>query len=590
MRILPDGTVEIRNKNTGETKVISPQDLPNYGISYDTYVTQAKSYEQIPNTQPVLKQEPNAADMKQQEANKGVAGLVDQLKFLYNQPNAAGAKPNPNNNKDLSAGYAGPFGNIGGLVLDIKSAWNMAPDAKTYKRMKEGFTASLKQVTGDTGVLTDQDYKRIADALPNFGDSNETARKAWESVDAILSEKGIDTKFDYNNVSGTPQDTSPLQSILNQANNIAQSPGGKVLNQFGQNVKSDTENMANSFLNTVLNNPYSATGLGKNVAEGNLQPYTPRAMQNNVMGILQPYIDLVKNPGKQVYEKPMTTFMSLLPLANKVLSADTSNMTTKPEQVKTIAEPKTIKPQQNKFVEGVRTKAAEDLLQNTPGATENAIDVGIDPRKVITSNNLRGSYDDLLGPVDQRGYGGQVNARIANAEADIQSTLNNSGGSISWKPVIEELTAKRDSLAKLPTNADKVAALDEAINNLKNQPDIPEAQALDILRSANEQYGKSIVNDAKGAMATQVNKTIANTLRTQLKTKHTEIANALKTQQEMIIIREMLSRARAKSMGGGLASFTKFDITRPLQSIFAPLLRNPNVASRIASGGGGGSL
>ena len=37
MKILPDGTIEISNKNTGQKKVVQAADLPNYGISYSDY-------------------------------------------------------------------------------------------------------------------------------------------------------------------------------------------------------------------------------------------------------------------------------------------------------------------------------------------------------------------------------------------------------------------------------------------------------------------------------------------------------------------------------------------------------------------------
>lgn len=137
------------------------------------------------------------AEKKRQGELQGVAGLIDELKVLYNQPNASGVAPNAQNKNNLSAGRSGIFGNLGGKVLDIKAAWNMAPDAKTYKRLKEGFTASLKEVTGDSGILTDQDYARLAKVLPTFGDSDEAARKAWESVDRILASKGINSKYSY---------------------------------------------------------------------------------------------------------------------------------------------------------------------------------------------------------------------------------------------------------------------------------------------------------------------------------------------------------------------------------------------------------
>lgn len=226
MPILPDGRVELKNKKTGETRVIDPKELPNYGISYDSYVKQAEAYQQIPGTDPILKQEPTDAQLKSQEAAKGVGGVINELQKLYNQPTASGVRPDTTRQDDLSAGKEGAFGNLGGLVLGVKAAWNMAPDAKTYDRLKKGFTASLKEVTGDTGVLTDQDYARLSNALPNFGDSDETATKAWQSIENILAAKGIKTGFSYNDKTQPPaqdvadsknteqKQTNPLMDFL----------------------------------------------------------------------------------------------------------------------------------------------------------------------------------------------------------------------------------------------------------------------------------------------------------------------------------------------------------------------------------------
>lgn len=47
MRILQDGTVEIRNKKTGATKVIQPDELPNYGISYSKYQAEKEAYDTV---------------------------------------------------------------------------------------------------------------------------------------------------------------------------------------------------------------------------------------------------------------------------------------------------------------------------------------------------------------------------------------------------------------------------------------------------------------------------------------------------------------------------------------------------------------
>lgn len=147
---------------------------------------------------------PSDSQLKSQQAKSGIGGLINELQFLYNQPNAGGQRPNQNVTEDLSMGRRNIPSFVSNAYGNAKASLNIAPDAKTYKRLKEGFTASLKEVTGDTGVLTDQDYVRIVGALPNFGDSDETAQRAWESVENILSEKGVNLKFRY---SKTPVDT-----------------------------------------------------------------------------------------------------------------------------------------------------------------------------------------------------------------------------------------------------------------------------------------------------------------------------------------------------------------------------------------------
>ncbi len=44
MQILQDGTVQIRNKTTGATKIVNPSDLPNYGIPYTKYKAELDAY------------------------------------------------------------------------------------------------------------------------------------------------------------------------------------------------------------------------------------------------------------------------------------------------------------------------------------------------------------------------------------------------------------------------------------------------------------------------------------------------------------------------------------------------------------------
>lgn len=169
---------------------LSPKDVPTDPIAQAMLLNQVQSgsYKDPESVK---------AAQKLQNEGKGVLGLIDTLKQYYNQPNAEGMTPVAGK-ENLSKGVPGQPRFLADWGMKAKIAFNVAPDAATYKRMKEGFTASLKEATGDTGVLTDKDYDRIAKTMPEFGDDDLTAQKAWEAVDQILMAKfGRVGKFSY---------------------------------------------------------------------------------------------------------------------------------------------------------------------------------------------------------------------------------------------------------------------------------------------------------------------------------------------------------------------------------------------------------
>ena len=47
MQILPDGSIQIKNKRTGETKVVQSNELPNYGVSYSKYATELEAFKKV---------------------------------------------------------------------------------------------------------------------------------------------------------------------------------------------------------------------------------------------------------------------------------------------------------------------------------------------------------------------------------------------------------------------------------------------------------------------------------------------------------------------------------------------------------------
>lgn len=251
-KILPDGKVEIYNSVTGEKKVVTPEELPQYGKKlYGSYQEQLKTDQQIQAAQQMLESGSKPADLAfpesvqaQAQANivtsgkktKGVPtesdatlGAIEELKRLYNQPTAQGARPNPNRQDDLSMGSEGTPAFLSELGAGMQIAFNNAPDAKTYDRQKKAFTAQLKKLTGDTGILTNQDYDRLVGALPSFGDSDESAQKAWESFDAISTEvlgKTSETNYAAGRGKTPEEQAQMIAKGGNQAPAMQQTPEG----------------------------------------------------------------------------------------------------------------------------------------------------------------------------------------------------------------------------------------------------------------------------------------------------------------------------------------------------------------------------
>lgn len=172
MKILPDGTVEIRNKSTGATKVVKPDDLPSYGISYKTYQDELGAYNQsVKGITPESK-----ADIKKKDTGREISQFLDTLEENYSQ--AGGATFGE-----------GPLARILGKVEDIKGGLGMSDAASLYGNQKQGFAATLKSLTGDTGVLTDQDFERLQKLLPGLGSTPGEAKGAFNVLRSQLAAK-----------------------------------------------------------------------------------------------------------------------------------------------------------------------------------------------------------------------------------------------------------------------------------------------------------------------------------------------------------------------------------------------------------------
>ena len=104
-------------------------------------------------------QEQTALDQAESGLN-----LIDTLSGQYGKVQKAG----------LTAKTPG-LGLLQGILGSAGSISQSAPEAAVYERSKKAFLSKLARATGEKGVLTDQDIKRIESILPSFYDTPEVA-------------------------------------------------------------------------------------------------------------------------------------------------------------------------------------------------------------------------------------------------------------------------------------------------------------------------------------------------------------------------------------------------------------------------------
>lgn len=119
---------------------------------------------------------------------------------------------------DLSQGFLGG-GKLSGEAF-ISYLFNKPSNLNVYNKTKKGLIATLKTITGDTGVLTDTDAERIENLLPTATTSNQDAIAQWEQINGILQET-LGINFDdprlYGSQSGDYQETYNRDDVFKEA-------------------------------------------------------------------------------------------------------------------------------------------------------------------------------------------------------------------------------------------------------------------------------------------------------------------------------------------------------------------------------------
>lgn len=96
--------------------------------------------------------------------------------------------------------YTGLGARVSGAYKGVTGTLGLNDPAKVYADSRKGFAATLKQLTGDTGVMTDQDYARLAGLLPTLGATPGEAASKFEQLRSQIAAKfgGTAVKSTYN--------------------------------------------------------------------------------------------------------------------------------------------------------------------------------------------------------------------------------------------------------------------------------------------------------------------------------------------------------------------------------------------------------
>lgn len=232
------------------------------------------------------------------------------------------------------------------------------------------------------------------------------------------------------------------------------------------------------------------------------------------------------------------------------------------------------------------------------GVEEKGLDLNALTKKYFkkagaTSKNGLG-YDDLLGPVADRGRGGSLQTELLANEKVIEKSLSatSKNTKIPIDDFVKDLNKEISLLKKVPGNENNIAALKEFVKATEKQygKGITPKNMLLLKRAADSKFGKAVVDETTGSATAQAQKMFANASRKTLKKLFPEIKDALDNETEIYTLRPVLSHARGvlKTQGSGIrvGSFrgrSMSDLINPLTYIEAAL-SNPKVASRFLGG------
>jgi len=190
MKILDNGQVEIKNKRTGETRIVAPADLPSYGIKYTDYVTQAEARQRIPTEGGGSSTINNMLLPREQgptATQKKVAGLTSTINVLEKNLGQV----------QLRGAIAGKFGK----GIAALTGGGLATQTADYEALRKGLIGPVaRAISEEVGVLTDRDIKRAEGLLPKVTDSRKLAQNKINNLRELIDLKSKAGAFSGNNM------------------------------------------------------------------------------------------------------------------------------------------------------------------------------------------------------------------------------------------------------------------------------------------------------------------------------------------------------------------------------------------------------
>lgn len=531
MRILPDGQVEITNGDTGEKRVVSPNELTNYGIDPIDY------------TKAVAVTSAGAPVRTYGAPSQGASAYKPTAPQISTQPSATTQTTTPTVQKPLTLDEKkAKLRAMGYAEADINKAFGV-------------------QTSTQTPPAVPEKKKGIVESISNF-----IAPRMTGLAKQAINVPGMGIDLLQYKMAKTPEEKRKQLIEYNQKYNIVNEDQKKY--GFDMNKSSGQQFSPTKYATGTTKGALELGSLTAPGGSGVKGMAVAGALSGSARGASEgDSFDINKMATGALVGGVVGGAFGAISKGLGMLKGNVSNTASK---------------EFNKASPSVFRKTLEDK----------GLDVNTLSSDLVKKYNMQGmGYDEILGSASTRGKGGALGEALSNAENVIQSRVKDSKVVIPGDGVIANLEQQLGKMTGRLGEEPKRVALQKVIDEakIKYANGVTPEEAMRILREANKQFGKNIVSvDPGEAVASAAQKVEADSLKKVLKAVFPDIAGALDEQSNILTLRPILNHARASlstqgsTIRKGLLS--SIDLTKPFTLLTGPVesaLQNPNIATRV---------